>query len=204
MSIVNNTHPASSGEPAKRPKHPKCAVFDTLTNWEDVITSHEAEDPDGESLAQFIDTAAGEISKENMNTENQNNAENQNNVKTKKSKKKKVKFNQTVVAASNVNREIPTSQLSQSFTGGAGTALSNMNISDTSDSVTESTSSLQSAKDKIGKLKGKLQKKLDASQFRFINEKLYTTSGVEAMVMFEKKPELFDVYHRGFASQVCD
>ena len=39
-------------------------------------------------------------------------------------------------------------------------------------------------------------------QFRYINEKLYTCSGEEAVEMFEQKPELFDVYHRGFSNQV--
>ena len=92
--------------------------------------------------------------------------------------------------------------LSKSITGGAGTALSNLNIVD-DESVTESTtSSLQSAKEKITKLKGKFQKKMDASQFRHINEKLYTTTGEEALEMFSKKPELFEIYHRGFTNQV--
>ena len=44
--------------------------------------------------------------------------------------------------------------------------------------------------------------KLEASRFRWINEQLYTTTGQEAMELFSNDPMLFDVYHRGFSSQV--
>ena len=180
---------ASSNLKVKKSKHVKCnVIFDDLSNWEQVIINHEAEDPGSESLAQYISSAAVEISKENS-AENLNSNEK---TSKKKGKKKKVKF----------NNENTTELLSKSVANDAGTALSNLNLVD-NESVTESTtSSLQSAKEKIGKLKGKLQKKMDASQFRHINEKLYTTTGKEAMEMFSKKPELFEIYHRGFTSQV--
>lgn len=35
------------------------------------------------------------------------------------------------------------------------------------------------------------KKKLEGAKFRFLNEKLYTTSGQEAQEMFEKSPQLF-------------
>jgi hypothetical protein len=51
-------------------------------------------------------------------------------------------------------------------------------------------------------LKEKLQNKLESGRFRWINEKLYTTNSSSAFKMFESEPELFDVYHQGFSSQV--
>ena len=48
----------------------------------------------------------------------------------------------------------------------------------------------------------KLKQKLDGAQFRWINEKLYTTDSQEAIFMFSSNESLFDVYHRGFQSQV--
>jgi len=49
----------------------------------------------------------------------------------------------------------------------------------------------------------KLRKKLDGARFRWINETLYTTSGEDAFQLFTTEPELFEVYHRGFQSQVA-
>jgi ribosomal RNA-processing protein 8 len=46
------------------------------------------------------------------------------------------------------------------------------------------------------------EKKIEGSKFRMLNETLYTTSGVEAKRMFEKNPELFDLYHKGYVSSV--
>ena len=179
----------ASSSPVKKAKHAKCKViFDDLSNWEQVIINHEAEDPALENLAQYINSAAEEISKENT-AGNLNSNEKKG---KKKGKKKKVKFDDL-----NSN-EI----LSKSMTGGAGTALSNLNLVDDESVAESTTSSLQSAKEKITKLKGKFQKKMDASQFRHINEKLYTTTGEEALEMFSKKPELFEIYHRGFTNQV--
>ncbi|XP_032239015.1 ribosomal RNA-processing protein 8 isoform X2 [Nematostella vectensis] len=48
----------------------------------------------------------------------------------------------------------------------------------------------------------KMKSKLESSRFRWINEQLYTTSGDHALTMFSAEPALFDVYHRGFRTQV--
>ena len=48
----------------------------------------------------------------------------------------------------------------------------------------------------------KMTKQLESSRFRWINEQLYTTTGDEAVAMFSKDPNLFDIYHRGFTNQV--
>ena len=50
--------------------------------------------------------------------------------------------------------------------------------------------------------KTKLQKRLNGAQFRWINEQLYTVSSDRALDMFSNNPSLFDIYHRGFQSQV--
>lgn len=50
--------------------------------------------------------------------------------------------------------------------------------------------------------KTKLQQKLSGAQFRWINEQLYTSTSQTAFEMFSKDPSLFDVYHKGFQSQV--
>ena len=44
--------------------------------------------------------------------------------------------------------------------------------------------------------------KLEAGQFRFLNEVLYTTPSSESQEMFKKDPEYFHIYHRGFAGQI--
>ncbi|KNE64735.1 hypothetical protein AMAG_10084 [Allomyces macrogynus ATCC 38327] len=46
-----------------------------------------------------------------------------------------------------------------------------------------------------------MQKKLDGAQFRYLNEKLYTMPGTEALQMMQEKPELFELYHTGFRAQ---
>ena len=51
-------------------------------------------------------------------------------------------------------------------------------------------------------LQEKMTKQLESSRFRWINEQLYTTTGDEAIAMFSKDPNLFDIYHRGFTNQV--
>ena len=51
-------------------------------------------------------------------------------------------------------------------------------------------------------LQEKMTKQLESSRFRWINEQLYTTTGDEAVEMFSKDPNLFDIYHRGFTNQV--
>ncbi|GBG30127.1 Ribosomal RNA-processing protein 8 [Hondaea fermentalgiana] len=51
-------------------------------------------------------------------------------------------------------------------------------------------------------LQSKFKAKLESGQFRWLNEQLYTTSSEEAVRLFKRKPELYEVYHRGFESQV--
>ena len=51
-------------------------------------------------------------------------------------------------------------------------------------------------------LQEKMKKSLESSRFRWINEQLYTTTGNEALKMFSKDRNLFDIYHRGFTNQV--
>ena len=51
-------------------------------------------------------------------------------------------------------------------------------------------------------LKEKLKNKLESGRFRWINEKLYTANSFSSFEMFKSEPELFDVYHQGFSSQV--
>eukprot|EP01065_Artemidia_motanka_P023305 TRINITY_DN2781_c0_g1_i1.p1 TRINITY_DN2781_c0_g1~~TRINITY_DN2781_c0_g1_i1.p1 ORF type:complete len:360 (+),score=139.52 TRINITY_DN2781_c0_g1_i1:72-1151(+) len=50
---------------------------------------------------------------------------------------------------------------------------------------------------------GRLSAQLRGGKFRWINEKLYTTSSGEAVDMFEEDPSLFDDYHSGFREQVA-
>ena len=70
-----------------------------------------------------------------------------------------------------------------------------------------STSPLQHAvrqrPNKCTKLYSKLSSQLEGSRFRMINQQLYTSTGTEAKLTFAEDPELFDVYHRGFAAQVA-
>jgi hypothetical protein len=53
-------------------------------------------------------------------------------------------------------------------------------------------------------LQQKMQKKLAGAKFRWINEQLYTTNSEKAVELFTKKPEMFEIYHSGFRSQVKD
>ena len=52
------------------------------------------------------------------------------------------------------------------------------------------------------KLYAKMSSQLEGSHFRMINQKLYTSTGKDAKLMFDSEPELFEVYHRGFSTQV--
>ena len=48
----------------------------------------------------------------------------------------------------------------------------------------------------------KSRRRLNAARFRYINEQLYTTSGSEALQMFDEDRDAFLVYHEGFQAQV--
>jgi hypothetical protein len=54
------------------------------------------------------------------------------------------------------------------------------------------------------KLQEKMVKKLAGSKFRWLNERLYTIESQDAFDMFQTQPELFEIYHHGFAAQVQD
>ncbi|KAJ3272993.1 25S rRNA (adenine645-N1)-methyltransferase [Terramyces sp. JEL0728] len=62
----------------------------------------------------------------------------------------------------------------------------------------------QKVEKKLTSLQEKYQKKLTGSKFRWLNETLYTTTSKTAIDLFQKQPELFDIYHEGFSSQVVD
>ncbi len=53
----------------------------------------------------------------------------------------------------------------------------------------------------LSALQQKFAKKLEGSRFRTINEKLYTTTGVDSFREFQASPALFEVYHSGFREQ---
>lgn len=55
---------------------------------------------------------------------------------------------------------------------------------------------------KVSKLQSKMQKKLAGSKFRWLNESLYTKESAESYKLFSQDPELFKIYHDGFATQV--
>ena len=53
------------------------------------------------------------------------------------------------------------------------------------------------------KLFSKMSSRLEGSRFRMLNQQLYTSTGEESKLMFESEPDLFEVYHRGFNTQVA-
>ncbi|XP_039203954.1 ribosomal RNA-processing protein 8 [Crotalus tigris] len=52
-------------------------------------------------------------------------------------------------------------------------------------------------------LRQRLESRLDAARFRYINQLLYTHSSQEAAQLFQEDPEALAVYHRGFALQAA-
>lgn len=56
--------------------------------------------------------------------------------------------------------------------------------------------------DRSAALRSKMEKRLEAARFRYINEVLYTTTSSEAKRMFKQDPKAFEVYHLGFTTQV--
>uniref|UniRef100_A0A7S3PQP7 Ribosomal RNA-processing protein 8 n=1 Tax=Aplanochytrium stocchinoi TaxID=215587 RepID=A0A7S3PQP7_9STRA len=54
----------------------------------------------------------------------------------------------------------------------------------------------------LTKLQEKFRQKLEGSQFRWLNEELYTKTSEEAYRMIQDNTALFNVYHNGFESQV--
>ncbi|KAJ3090943.1 25S rRNA (adenine645-N1)-methyltransferase [Quaeritorhiza haematococci] len=77
---------------------------------------------------------------------------------------------------------------------------STKDLPSSSSEVNDSTSSTNTSK--LTPLQQQMQKKLAGAQFRWINEKLYTTESSNSLELFKEKPHLFDIYHEGFRTQV--
>ncbi|KAG7249480.1 hypothetical protein CRUP_008171, partial [Coryphaenoides rupestris] len=56
--------------------------------------------------------------------------------------------------------------------------------------------------DRSASLRCRMEQRLEAARFRYINEVLYTSSSGEAKRMFSQDPQAFGVYHKGFTAQV--
>lgn len=56
--------------------------------------------------------------------------------------------------------------------------------------------------DRSASLRSRMEERLDAARFRYINEVLYSTTSGEARRMFRQDPDAFWIYHRGYTSQV--
>lgn len=52
------------------------------------------------------------------------------------------------------------------------------------------------------KLRIRMLERLKAAQFRYLNEKLYTTDGSQAKQLFQSDPESFHTYHEGYQQQL--
>lgn len=51
-------------------------------------------------------------------------------------------------------------------------------------------------------LQAKMLEKLNSGKFRMLNESMYTATGADSKTMMEENPELFEIYHQGYARQV--
>lgn len=60
----------------------------------------------------------------------------------------------------------------------------------------------QRAPDPSTALRAKMEKRLEAARFRYINEQLYTSTSGEAKRMFQQDPEAIAIYHKGYTAQV--
>ncbi|KAM4697242.1 ribosomal RNA-processing protein 8 [Discoglossus pictus] len=56
--------------------------------------------------------------------------------------------------------------------------------------------------DRSASLRSRMEQRLSAARFRYINEQLYTSDSHEAQRLFQMDPEAFTVYHEGFSQQV--
>lgn len=55
---------------------------------------------------------------------------------------------------------------------------------------------------KLSELQQRMQKRLDSGQFRMLNEFMYSNDGLASKKMMDENPELFRIYHTGYAEQV--
>lgn len=63
----------------------------------------------------------------------------------------------------------------------------------------------QKIKKSVGKVKSSrfnLKSDLSSSQFRWVNEKLYTSDSKTSKSMFGNDTSLFEIYHKGYCEQV--
>ncbi|XP_073673972.1 uncharacterized protein rrp8 [Garra rufa] len=60
----------------------------------------------------------------------------------------------------------------------------------------------QVALDPSTALRTKMEKRLEAARFRYINELLYTSTSGEAKRMFQQDPDAIAIYHKGYTTQV--
>lgn len=61
---------------------------------------------------------------------------------------------------------------------------------------------LEAPPDRSASLRSRMELRLEAARFRYINELLYTTSSGEARRMFKQDPQAFWIYHKGYTAQV--
>ena len=73
------------------------------------------------------------------------------------------------------------------------------NLTSTDDAPKKQTNAMSK---RISSFQKKMNRKLEGGHFRYINEKLYTKESSVAVDMFKRQPSLFEVYHKGFESQV--
>ncbi|XP_030600689.1 ribosomal RNA-processing protein 8 [Archocentrus centrarchus] len=57
-------------------------------------------------------------------------------------------------------------------------------------------------RDRSASLRCRMEQRLEAARFRYINEVLYSTSSGEAKRMFKQDPQAFWIYHKGYTAQV--
>ncbi|XP_069568451.1 uncharacterized protein rrp8 isoform X1 [Brachyistius frenatus] len=60
----------------------------------------------------------------------------------------------------------------------------------------------EEAKQDCTSFRSRMEQRLEAARFRYINEVLYSTSSGEAKRMFKQDPQAFWVYHKGYTAQV--
>ncbi|XP_076002030.1 uncharacterized protein rrp8 [Genypterus blacodes] len=61
---------------------------------------------------------------------------------------------------------------------------------------------LDASADRSASLRSRMEHRLEAARFRYINELLYTTSSGEARRMFKQDPQAYQIYHKGYTAQV--
>jgi len=122
-----------------------------------------------------------------------NTQENEEAKEKKKKRRKKRKEKQIIDNESTTDVDIKVSELTNS---------DKQTPNELSDNSIVSNAQNDTISKKVTKFQQKMSRKLEGGHFRYINEKLYTTDSHFAVGMFKRQPSLFDVYHKGFESQV--